>query len=88
MLSIYPQRGAVILGSKMKASVLSNYVKNNKDLLRRGDHYLGGWMDKGKAYLDVSVRVAKRQLADRLARRYNQLAYFDLRGKKTVYVRH
>lgn len=50
--------------------------------------YFGGWIDESTdlAYLDASVIVKARATAERLAREYGQVAYFDLDTGTSVYV--
>ena len=60
-------------------SGLKRYVRK----LRRGE-YLGTWLHNGKLYLDSSIIVEDRKIAQRLAERYEQLAYFDLNTKTTI----
>ena len=44
-----------------------------KLLLKRGD-YLGVWIDDGKAYIDISVRIATKKEAMKRGRELNQLS--------------
>ena len=44
-----------------------------KLLLKRGD-YLGVWIDDGKAYIDISVRIATKKEAMTRGRELNQLS--------------
>lgn len=85
MLSIYSDREHIIEG-KVTGSNLSGYVGRNKDLLAKPDHFFGAWVDEGKTYLDVSMRVEDAGQAKDLCCEHSQLAYFDLAKMETVYV--
>ena len=86
MVSPYEGREKVVPVDKMSTKYLSRYIRQNRDVLTKSDHFLGGWVDGGKVYLDVSVRRADRQQAADLAREHRQLAFFDLASMETVYV--
>jgi len=49
------------------------------------DHFMGGWVDDGKAYIDISVRRGSKAEALALAKQHSQLAIFDLKSMETVY---
>ena len=80
VLSVYPDRAVVTTAKDLKPEDLAEFVVANKDLLGKADHFLGGWHDPkdGKVYLDVSIVKQEADEARELAKRYNQLAYFDL----------
>ena len=44
-----------------------------KKLVKRGD-YLGVWIDDGKAYVDISCRIATKSKAMEMGRELNQLS--------------
>ena len=44
-----------------------------KKLIKRGD-YLGVWIDDGKAYIDISCRIATKSKAMEIGRELNQLS--------------
>ena len=48
-------------------------IEAMKLLLKRGD-YLGVWIDDGKAYIDISVRIATKKEAMQRGRELNQLS--------------
>lgn len=86
-VAVYPDREQQISGRVGPADVTA-YAYRNADVSRRSGVMFGGWRDpsSGIAYLDVSVVVASRGEAERLARRHNQLAYFDLASGSSVAV--
>jgi hypothetical protein len=49
--------------------------------------YYGAWLDTETrlTYLDASVVVQTRSEAERLARQWNQISYFDLQTNSSVY---
>lgn len=58
-------------------------LKRYATRLRRGE-YLGTWIYGGELYLDSSIIVEDRKIAQRLAKRYDQLAFFDLSTKQAI----
>jgi hypothetical protein len=51
------------------------------------DHYLGGWLDNGLIYLDVSQNVATEDLARQIGKDAHQLAAWDIKGAREVNLR-
>lgn len=78
-VSIYPDRSLIVKGNPTKDQI-TEFIRQNQDLLSRADHSLGTWFDKssGQTYVDVSVTVPERDWAEFLGREYNQKAIFDL----------
>lgn len=65
---------------------LRDYFVSNLDLLALENHFLGAWVEKGKAYLDVSVFEVNELKARQIARNANQLAIFNLETLETIYI--
>lgn len=86
MVSPYKSRERVLELKDASAKALVKYINRNADLLSKEDHYLGGWVDGGKVYLDISVRRETAGQALALAREHGQLAIFDLTKKETIHV--
>ena len=63
---------------------VQGFVKENWSDLKKSDHYFGGWVDDGKAYLDCSIVKRDEAEAIKTAQENNQLAYFDFGGMRTV----
>lgn len=90
-VSPYPERSVVIKNlergrnerpAKVKfiTAQVRSFRKNNRDLLSQPGHALGTWYDTstGDLWLDVVRVVETADEAATLARRHNQIAYFDL----------
>ncbi len=72
---------------------IAEYIKNKSTILMAGivddtieRIFIGGWMDKGLFYLDVSFLVDTEEEAIRMAKSNNQLAYFNNTTKETIYI--
>ena len=87
MVSRYKRREFVADVDKVSPNTLHEYMRKNQDLLVKADHYLGGWVDAGKAYLDISVRHESQEAALKLARKHRQLAIFNLAKFETIYTK-
>lgn len=87
-LSTYPQRSWAKPASELKLTDLVSYVKQNSDLFERDNHFLGAWHDPetNKVFLDISVLTEDQKKAERLANKYDQIAYFDIGAGKSVTV--
>lgn len=44
--------------------------------LKKGD-FVGLWIDGGRVYIDISVRIRKQEKAERIGRSLKQLAVYD-----------
>ena len=51
---------------------------------KRGE-YIGVWIEAGKAYIDISKRIASRKAALQAGRDYNQISIWDWKKQKAIY---
>ncbi len=67
---------------------VQNYMNQHKHQLAKINAHIGGWHDPEtkKVYLDVSHHFPKMEDAVRAGRRANQLAIFDLKAGKSIYL--
>ena len=56
-----------------------------RKLVKRGD-YLGVWIDDGKAYVDISCRIATKSKAMEMGRELNQLSVLRWRDCECLVV--
>jgi hypothetical protein len=64
-----------------KAILLLSGISENYDKI-----FLGGWIDNGLLYLDVSFLVDTETEAIKMAKDNEQLAYFNNTTKETIYI--
>ena len=62
------------------------YRNDHADIVGRPRHYIGAWIENGVLYTDISVQVEGEAEAGALARAHKQMAYYDVRGRRTIYV--
>jgi len=96
MVSIYKEREYVVptpvadlkgkSGEERLLDEIHGFAKRNTDKTKLKNHYLGGWVEDGMAFLDVSVCTTKEADARAFAVRHQQLGYFDIKEKVTIYV--
>jgi hypothetical protein len=86
MVSPYPDAEEKIPLAELTRDAIDDYRDRHLAELKAPEHYLGGWVDGDQVYLDIAVHTRERGVARRLARKYNQLAYFDLASGETVYL--
>lgn len=56
---------------------VDRFVADHRDELRQGGAYLGGWVDSGRLFLDVSMNIADEAEATRVAEENQQFAMFN-----------
>lgn len=84
MVSLYKNCETKLPMQELTADHVRDFCTRHADLLARPHHYLGGWLDKGHFYLDVSVHVPKVDQALRDAIRARQLGVYDVTNKRTM----
>jgi len=84
MVSPYPKAERIYDADSFSAEDVHRYRDAHRALLAKPGHYLGGWRDGDKIYLDISIHAATRAEARALARRHRQLAYYDLDSGETI----
>lgn len=67
---------------------LDNYLKENKEILSKDNHYIGIWNDPetGIVYLDISVNSMDSKESRKACENKDQIAYFDLQSFESVTV--
>lgn len=63
---------------------IADYRDMHQQELKDPENYLGGWVYKGKVYLDISHHVADQNQALALARQHQQLGVYDIGHGQTV----
>ena len=58
--------------------MVAGFTEEHDDLLSQEGHFLGGWIDEGKFYLDVSVNVSSEEEATRMGEEHDQKAIFNV----------
>jgi hypothetical protein len=88
-LSIHPERSAVVDAETIKLKDLAEFVAKNRDLLSKEGNHFGAWHDpeSGKVFLDVSTVTPDPKVAESLALKHDQIAYFDLKRGQSVTVK-
>jgi len=69
---------------ELNADDVRNFVSKNAEALDKPHHYLGGWLEGGHFYLDVSVHVPEMNRATTEAVRNHQLGIYDLNNGRTL----
>jgi hypothetical protein len=63
------------------------YIVRHAALLSQPDTYLGGWLDGGMAYLDISKNVKDLNEVLKMAKAENQLAIYDVVKGESIYLK-
>lgn len=66
------------------AKDVRDFIRKNRSILDRENHYLGGWVDNGEVFLDVSVIGKPDESTLARAEESRQEAVFDLKTGKTI----
>jgi hypothetical protein len=80
-----------LFGNKVAREILvysyvKMYVSEHGFMLSDVTYNLGGWINDGKLYLDISVVYDNEEEAIRMAKENKQLAYFDIANGKEIFV--
>lgn len=70
---------------ELTADHIRDFVNANAEALERPHHYLGGWLEGGHFYLDVSKHIPDLNRATAEAVRNKQLGIYDLNNGRTMY---
>jgi hypothetical protein len=66
---------------------VADFISENGFHLNDIDHYLGGWVDDGKLYLDVSTHVDEKRNALQKGYENDQKAIYDIKRGLSIYLR-
>ena len=58
------------------------YVKGLRRMNR--NMYIGGWVNEGITYLDLSIRMTKREAAEHIGRQHKQKAIYDCANQQDI----
>jgi len=85
-VSIYPENSMIINRKNFSTKDVYEFVRKNRKMLDKPNHFLGGWYDteSGKIYLDVSVAVKDKAQAIGFGKEFNQKSIFDLMNLKEI----
>jgi len=84
-VSIYPEHGRTYKGLPDQTEIIS-FIETYRDILRRPNHFIGGWHCDGISYLDISVISDNKDAAIKLAARFDQQAIYNLETGETIYI--
>lgn len=84
MVSLYKNCEHRMPMHELTAAHVRDFSDRHAELLARPHHYLGGWLEKGHFYLDVSVHVPEVDQALRDAIRARQLGVYDVTNERTM----
>jgi hypothetical protein len=70
--------------SELTADHVRDFVTKNAEALDREHNYLGGWLEAGQFYLDVSTHIPILNRATADAVRGRQIGIYDLKNERTI----
>lgn len=71
--------------SDVKKAVIQ-FIKEYGFELHDAENFLGAWMEKGILYMDISNNIKDRSEAIRKGYEGGQLAIYDVKNEKTIYL--
>ena len=86
ILSIHPEHSVVKDLATFKAKDIADYFHAKRAMFKDPKNHIGGWVSEGKVFLDVSTIVKDAATAERLCKKHDQIAYFDLGTGKEIIV--
>jgi hypothetical protein len=66
---------------------LLKYLQENGEQMKDPARYIGGWIDDGRLYLDVSIVLQDEKEARKTGRVNGQTSIFDMGTNETVYLK-
>ena len=87
MVALSKLSEAQIPMDKVTDASIMDFVLANYSDLNQPDAYIGGWSEKGTAYLDVSFNIMDLEKALEKARGSDQEGIYDLVNGETIYTR-
>jgi len=86
VVSLFPDLGDVIKGNLLTSNKLQTFIEKNIELLLNPRCALGTWYNKddNKTYVDISAIFFDKNLAIKLANKYNQIAIWDLQNNQEI----
>ena len=70
--------------TNLTAEILADFINTNIDLLSNDSYFLGGWVESGIVYLDVSEQIFDKRIALTQGINRNQLAIFDASNSSVI----
>jgi len=69
--------------------IVKEYIKAIKDL-KKNNLFVGVWYDEKTSYyfIDISIIINKKREAERIAKENKQLAIYDLKENKSIYLNY
>ncbi len=67
-------------------TAVAHYIEKHMFELSDPDNYLGGWVDDGIVYLDISTNISTIEEAASLGYSANQKAIWDVKNKESIYL--
>lgn len=77
----------VIDKKDFNVKLLKYLVKQNFNLLKENENFIGTWIDGGKVYIDISANFKNKNEALQVAEENKQLAIFDLQKMESIYLK-
>ena len=87
-VSPYPSKSLVKTGTLTKKEI-NDFIIKNKTLLKKEEHFLGGWVDGDVIHLDVTIKVKKgvaAQVVDGTDEALAKAQYLGIIGKQAEIV--
>lgn len=69
-----------------RVNLINKKINKLLKTLNRGE-FVGIWVNDGKVYVDVSVRVRKLERAERIGKSLNQISIYDWENANCIYLK-
>lgn len=66
--------------------LIKSLIKQEFQLLKENENYVGTWIENDKVYIDISSNFTSKEKALKVAKDNKQLAIFDLNNMKSIYL--
>ena len=69
-----------------RVNLINKKINKLLNTLNRGE-FVGIWVNDGKVYVDISVRVRKLERAERIGKSLNQISIYDWAAQDCIYLK-
>ena len=74
----------IILKTSQRTKIFREIKRANKKSKKFPNSYVGVWIEKGQAYIDVSLNIKDKNKAIEFGKKNKQLAIYDIKNNEVI----
>lgn len=79
-----------IIGYEYQTTDINKAIQKAKEyqsiIQDKKGYFIGFWVDNNTIYVDISKQLTSKREAEKTARKNKQLAYYDIKHNKSIYI--